>query len=33
MERKGSFQSSQEPATSVYPDPDSSTPHLLTLLL
>jgi hypothetical protein len=31
MEPEGSLPCSQEPATDLYPEPDDSSPHLLTL--
>jgi hypothetical protein len=33
MEHEGSLSCSQQPATSPYPDPDASSPHLPTLFL
>jgi hypothetical protein len=31
MESEGSLSCSQKPATGLYPEPDESSPHLLTL--
>jgi len=33
MEPEGSLPCSQEPTTSLYPEPEEASPHLLTLFL